>query len=290
MNSYKIGLPFLLGASLVFESSCVGSKPKKASGLPPATASAAPIPVESIEQVRRAEEVGRYIFVEDVIAAKGTDVAITDAGLLSDSRRRGWIVTRNADCAIVRFVGFEADQYLALFDVCFPWNSTTPEWKKSEVRRYNPALPLPADQENMVRARQLAIDSHKERCSDRYNTVMVPGHLIGNTGWAVYLLAATTEPWVIMYGGHVRVDVSEDGRKTLQITKLSKSCLRAKLSEKTTDGIQMVAGTVTEIVSDYPTEIHVYLSRLHNIPIYVSARSGMWKVEDGKIHWQGQKR
>lgn len=285
MNAYRIFVAFLLGASLLFESSCVGSKPNKASGGPGATPSGdRSIPVESIEQVRRAEEVGRYIFMEDVIAGRGTDVAINDAGLLNDARRRGWIVTRNPECATVHFIGLEAERYVALFDVCFPWDSMTqPAWK-SEVRRYNPALPLPTDQENMVRARQLAIDSIKERCSDRYNTIMVPADLNGNKGWAVYLLAATTEPDVIMYGGHARVDVSQDGRTTLQVTKLSKSCLRVRLSKN------MVGGMVTEIVSDYPTEIHVYLSRLHKIPIHVSARSGIWKVEDGKIHWEGQMR
>lgn len=285
MNIPRIFLAAAFGTPLLMQASCGSTIPSKASGDPGGIASAdLSILAESIEPIRRAEKVGHHIFMEDVIAGRGTDVAIGDGGLLTDARRRGWIVTRNAECATVRFIGFEADQYVALVDVCFPWDSMTqPVWKR-EVRRYTPALPLPPDQKTMASARQVAIDSLNAHCSDRYNTILVPGDLLGNKGWTVYLLAATTEPDEIMFGGHVRVDVSEDGRTPLQMTTLSKSCLRVKSSK------EMVSHNVTELVSDYPTEIHVYLSRLHRIPIYVVARSGVWKVEDGKIHWKGQVR
>ncbi|MDF0673885.1 MAG: hypothetical protein P0120_06030 [Nitrospira sp.] len=129
----------------------------------------------------------------------------------------------------------------------------------------------------MVRARQLAIEALTERCSDRYNPVMVPGNVAGFKGWAIYLLAATTEPEDIIVGGHVRVDVSEDELKVLQASKLSKSCLQLKATRDTA-GI-----VVTELIAEMPTEIHVYLNLVWQKPIYVSARAGLWKVEGGKI-------
>jgi hypothetical protein len=44
-----------------------------------------------------------------------------------------------------------------------------------------------------------------------------------------------------------------------------------------------VAPYVTHVLSDTPTEFHVYLSLAQNKPIFVGTRLGVWGVEQGKI-------
>jgi hypothetical protein len=68
----------------------------------------------------------------------------------------------------------------------------------------------------MFRARQVVAGSVKdlarkaglELCASPYNAVVLPASLRGETGWLVYLLAATTEPGRKILTGHLRVHSS----------------------------------------------------------------------------------
>lgn len=39
----------------------------------------------------------------------------------------------------------------------------------------------------------------------------------------------------------------------------------------------------THLISNVPTEFHVFLSLYHEEPIYVSTSIGLWSVEAGKV-------
>ncbi len=239
------------------------------------TSSSKTFPPELTQQVRKAEEIGRYIFLEDVIAAKANELLLQDPTLRDDNRRQGWIVVQDSHCALVRFVGKDGDHYTSLYDICFTLDSMTgPQWE-SEVTKHDPPLLLPSLQQNMFRARQLAIASLPERCSDRYRLAMVPGNLNDQKLWAVYFIAASGKPDGVMVGGHTRIAVTEDGQKVLRTSKLS-DCLQ--LPAHNGDPL-----TISEFMSDTPTEIHVYLNKVRQSPVYVGTRAGLWKVDEGQI-------
>ena len=272
-------LPLLVLGVAVFPIGCADTPDE----LPSAPADAAVVtggpsktlPPELTQQVRTAEEIGRYIFLEDVIAARANDLVLKDPALRDDTRKQGWIVVQDSRCALVRFVGQDGEQYTGLYDICFTLDSMTgPQWD-SEVTRHDPPLVLPLPQQNMFRARQLAIASLPERCSDRYRLAMVPGNLNDQKLWAVYLIPASGKPETVMVGGHTRMAVSEDGQKVVRTSKLS-DCLQ--LPAHNGDPL-----AISEFMSDTPTEIHVYLNRVRQSPVYVGTRTGLWKVNDGQI-------
>ena len=196
---FKVFLaPLLLVAGAVLPFGCADTPDELPSAPTDAalvTASAIQgIPSELTQQVRTAQEIGRYIFLEDVIAARANDLVLKDPALRDDTRKQGWIVVQDNRCALVRFVGQDGEQYTGLYDICFTLDSMKgPQWD-SEVTRHDPPLVLPLPQQNMFRARQLAIASLPERCSDRYRLVMVPGNLNDQKLWAVYLIPASGKP------------------------------------------------------------------------------------------------
>lgn len=98
------------------------------------------------------------------------------------------------------------------------------------------------------------------------------------------MLAATTDPQVVQVGGHTKVSVSKTSHSVTDVTPLSKSCLvLSKTSEDMPEGASVEMLTVSHIVSDYPVEIHSYLSLLHEIPFAVMTERGIWLVKDGDI-------
>lgn len=237
-----------------------------------------PLSTETEAMIKAAEAIGLAIYEQDDISAKATNAMFREHILPSESRIRGWLTLQEERGWLVRFTGKPLDQYIAYYDVKFPKGSSA----LSEVIRLDPPDPLPVDQLVMVRARESALKAMTMRCSERYNTVTLPGSLAHFQGWVVYLLSATTTQGEIVFGGHSRVELSSDGSEVRQVTPLSKSCLRIP-PQNLPVGVTSVGPAVTELISNTPTEIHAYLSLLHKKPIFVSTRLGAWAVEEGKI-------
>lgn len=275
------GWPVLLLAFMLFSVGCAGiakqppSQHDKPTAVTRPSDSGIEIPAVLAQEVRTAEEVGQYLALQDIFATKGNDVVQMDPTVRDDPERQGWIIVQDDRCALVRFFGQHEDPYASLYDVCFRLDSMkAPQWT-SELIKHQPPLPLPAAQQNMVRARQLAIGSLTERCSDQYRLVMLPGNMDNQKLWAVYLIPSSKKPETVIVAGHAIIVVSGDGTQVLRSSQPSK-CLELPI----TPAVPLTFG---ELVSETPTELHVYLNRMRNSPMYVSTRAGFWKVNEGRI-------
>jgi hypothetical protein len=133
---------------------------------------------------------------------------------------------------------------------------------------------------NLIRARQTALAAAQPR-SQPMNPVSFPGGAINEDGILVLLIAATKEPNTAVLGKHYRVLVSEDGRTVKNLMPLSKRALELSTVDK--KGNPAEALFVTQTVTDYPVETHVFASMLNGIPVNVITSRGIWWVDGEKI-------
>lgn len=132
----------------------------------------------------------------------------------------------------------------------------------------------------MIKARERGITAGVSGCAKTYNTVVIPDEEIG---FLVYVLAATTEENAVVFGGHLRHDVDASGEAVVGFRKFTNSCLvvrRPKLPKDAT----IAALMVSQVVTNYPTEIHIWLALQHGVTLYVVAPEKLlWVVENGTI-------
>jgi hypothetical protein len=102
------------------------------------------------------------------------------------------------------------------------------------------------------------------------------------SGFLVYALGANNKPNEVVLAGHFRVSVSADGNKAERVDALSRSL---NVVPKQTDGNKKTEALwIIQLVSNKPVETFIYLSNLHNSPIYVGTSDRtIWKVENGKV-------
>ncbi|MGV8040247.1 MAG: hypothetical protein AB2L07_09255 [Thermoanaerobaculaceae bacterium] len=226
--------------------------------------------------VVQAEHLGRAIHRYDEAAWLATDALASLLGTHSPPVD-GWIAADAGLGVLVRFVKSSAEGPCAAFD-------SVVERGQASIKRNQPCQALSPLQAAMFRARATAAAQLDEPCSDAYNTVVLPGEVIKKQGWLVYLLAATTEPGAIPIGGHYRIHVSMDGRTVVEKTRLSKGCglLRPPPPHP---GVELGSPVVTQVLTDYPIETHVFLSLSHHLPLLVVTERGVWQVADGAIQF-----
>jgi hypothetical protein len=241
-------------------------------------ATGTPIPDRLRPEVARAEILGRAIYTNDMLAAWGSD-AMLAAKLPNSDQCRGWITRRQKDVWTVHFIGKDGGLDAELCAVDFAEFAP----KAGKLRAWTKPQPLGAELAAMYRALQTATKSPQFiRRTDNYNPVVLPGALVGQPGWLVYLLAATTDPKEVIVGGHYCMRVSADGATLLETRPLSKSFLVLP-KERDTAGL-----FVTHLISDTPIETHVFLSLLHGHTLFVGTSDRMiWRVADGTITYTG---
>jgi hypothetical protein len=225
-------------------------------------------------EVTQAEILGRAIYINDTLAAWGSD-AMLAAKLPNSDQCRGWITRREKNAWTVHFIGKDGAELCAVDFAEF-------QPKAAKLHAWPTPRPLDAELAAMYRALQTATKSPQfVRRTENYNPVVLPGALIGQPGWLVYLLAATTDPKEVVVGGHYCMRVSADGDKLLETRPLSKGFLVLQKGQDT-------AGLfVTHLISDAPIETHVFVSLLHGQPLFVITSAGMWRVADGAITHTG---
>lgn len=234
-----------------------------------------PIPPERRAIVDRAQRIGRMIYLKDQLAADATDVMFRATQGKPDARTKGWIVPDGLPLRVV-FAGEDNGEVVPVYEVTF---NSGPSF-----RQYPAESRLSEDLALRFRARQLAMKSDFPRCSDRYNSVVLPGAEMNVDGFLVYLLAATTQPDLLIAGGHHLVRVSADATTVLETTSFTRSCLNIPLVQ---DG-QSVLPMMTHITADTPVETHVFFSLVHKTPVMVGTELGIWQVADGKIKYGGR--
>jgi hypothetical protein len=219
---------------------------------------------------------GVQMYHQDQEAWKATDVLIakhSEAELTAD-KAHGWIVESHADRDIVRFVRDGTNGPEISYDVTFA-DPSGPVLSDPQNRVLDP------DELAQYRARQLALDNVKERCSDIYNTIALKDP--GSDRWIVWALAATkTDPDLIIIGGHYRFTITADGKTIVQKDALSKSCVRfTRKSGPDGEPGQIV---FEHVVSLTPIETHVFASLSYQMPFRIGTLDGKaWKVDGDNI-------
>lgn len=221
----------------------------------------------------RVERVGKAIFEQDRAASLATDRLLKANGQPPDGLR-GWVTVPSDDGRRVIFVQGQGDAYCSMLSVLVNAGGA------GALRRSEICEPLTADQRAMFLARQTALSALHARCSEAYNTVVLPPEEKEGP-WIVYLLATTKDSGKVVVGGHVRVLVDHRGLKVVDYQQLSKTCLTLDLPPATAG--KPVALVVSHVLDDHPIETHVFLSLLHAVNLYVMTESAMWSVDKGKL-------
>jgi len=220
-------------------------------------------------EVMKAERLGEELYLQDVIAAKTTDALMRTVGPIKPGALNGWIVVKDGGGNLTRFIKGTGEDVNVVYDVRIDVKGST-EVAKDNLR------PLSATETAMFFARRNALRAAPKDCAKIFNTAVMED--IDSSGWLVYILAAMAED-AVMVGGHSRIKVSADGKTVLAVTPLYESCLA--LPKPATEKPQALS--VEYLLENVPSEIHVYLNRLHGYPVYVSTAKNIWLVKNGKI-------
>lgn len=202
-----------------------------------------------------------------------TDVLMTETDGGKNIGLLGWVTVREGSAWLVKFLAGSPTEPCTIAEV--PVTDSA-----GQLKLFESCQPLEKDHASMFRARQAGMSALSRPCTANYNTVVLPATLRDEAGWLVYLLAATTVPGEIVVGGHFRAIVSSDGRTVNKLEPLSNSCLTLPPSAKE----QPTAAVVTHVISETPTETHVFLSLSHKKTLYVMTEKAMWSADKGNIN------
>jgi hypothetical protein len=228
-----------------------------------------------VSSIEWAQEMGRRIYVQDLYASQAMGLLLAHGVDPAQMGALGWITESRENGAVVTFVTGEPQQWRSACVITFV------EHEDPNIILVN--RDLAETQSAMFNARQLALESVEQPCSDAYNTVVIPRD--GEPGWLAYALAATNDPNLVLVGGHYRTTVSADGRTILERRPFAKSCLVLQKNPKNVPpGTEVAAYTMSHFLDNTPTEIHVFLNLFYGKPLYVvTADDRLWYIEGGKI-------
>jgi len=239
------------------------------------------IPADYRMAVATASQRGIAMFMHDASAARASDELLARKVFERDPRLEGWLteVIPDRKLVMVDFIGTDDGKPAVLYRVEVPVGDS-----KLKFQALKPSSPLTESQQARWTARQLAgaeLNKREDLCAQQYNSVVMypdpaPDGLIH-----VYMLAATSEPGVVVAGGHYRYDFSPDGKLLEAQRPFTKSCFKIEAPDEKQG--KPVAFMLTHLLDPTPTEIHVFLSRLHGQSIYVMTDAGNWLVDGPDI-------
>lgn len=218
------------------------------------------------------EDLGEKIYFIDKLAWIATDFLMEKNILQTDPNSKGWIVDVSKKPYAVHFMG-PALSGPKIFHSVYFGDDLKPSYQKdAATENYH---------QQMFSARSLALQNIPMRCTERYNTVILPSP----NGWVIYLLASTSKAGILVIGGHGRITTNLEGSSIIKAEKLYSSCMEINPNEGVPVGAKAVGVTVTDMQNLYPTEVMVFLSKEHETSLYVSTTSNkkIWEVKEGKI-------
>lgn len=218
---------------------------------------------------------GSAIFLQDRAAARATDALLARFGGKPPEGLIGWIAVQEDEGHLVRFLVGELDKPRPGYDVLVDKTG------RASAVIETVGADLSEAHATLFRARNTAASGVGAlRCAARYNSVVLDDP--DSDGWLVWLLASTTDANKVPMGGHYRFHVSADGRTVEKREQLSNSCLDLDRRQAQQGG-QTVGLMTNVIVAPQPLEIHVFLSLLNRLPIYVMAGDKLWAVQGAMI-------
>jgi Tfp pilus assembly protein PilF len=240
------------------------------------------IPQDLREAVLRAETLGRAIFEVLTVTARATAALLAAGVAPGDPRIKAAVAMPARPGWVVYFVGEQGAEFVALYEVTFARDSAS----QPEVKSWEPPKSLGPEATVRVRARQTAILKPLPMCASQYSAVVLPGALVGEPGWLVYLMAGPSHPGEIVVGGHYRIDVTADGAQVHQMTPLWRECLTLALPPEIKSGsYRPFRFVASHVVTAWPMETHVFLNLLHGVPMIVTTSRGEWRVDRGRVHF-----
>jgi hypothetical protein len=246
----------------------------------PGTERALPIPADLAPHIDESIKLGRILYLLDKASAIGTDVLRAKLPDFQERGLGGWLTTQAADDT-----GHRLDSFVVMFiskdePLRTLYRIDVPLKGEPTFSALSPPTPLNELGVRMFRARQTAIRG-VPRGPRQWNPVILPGGAVGrDDAILVYLLAAEQRAGEMVFGIHYRVLVSADGTSIKEAMPLSRSALVLGLRSKDVPpGATQVAVVVSQIVTDWPLETHVFVSLLHRRePVYVVTKRGVWRV------------
>lgn len=229
------------------------------------------------ETLRAAEAVGREIYVLDRAASVATDVLSTLRGFRKDRRVKGWITEHEGDSILVTFVGSKGKAPVEAL-----YRTTVSDAGKvtSAPERLDSPVPLDSKQSLQFRARNLGLGNIETRCSNTYNTVVLPRDS-DESDWVVYVLPGTTKTDVYPVGGSYRIETDPSATTIKSTRGFARSCIALNGPR------DLVAFSLSHLLDPSPTEIHVFVSLLSGRPLFLvtTQNSSMWAIENGAIRF-----
>ena len=235
--------------------------------------------------LRQAEMLGRVIYGKAEAAAIGNALlekhGIWRPGMAAAERpfeRR--ISLLEGEDWLVRYLSRHGSHVVSHYDVRIEklYDHT------AKLTTHRTPVPVDTAATAMFEAQALAPEFVTEPCASRYTVVVLPSRVSTLSGWTVYALVGETEDEIAV-GGHYRAEVSPNGRILKSSERLSKACLTLRKSQPAAPGGKLGGIAVEELISETPTEIHVYLSIRHKLDVYVESRLGKWLVSIGRIRF-----
>lgn len=232
------------------------------------------IETEFAAQIAESEMLGRIIYDYDMAAWVATDQLVDQVGDLR-GKITGWIVEDSERGERVLF--YRGSN--GLFAPAYSIEVRQGKAAASTFKSYSESEALTPAQAAMIKARELGLMTGTSGCAKSYNTVVIRDDA---AGFLVYILAATTDLDTVQFGGHLRHDIDSAGENVVGFRKFTNTCIALK--KLPPSGNELVALMISQVLTPYPTEIHVWASLLHDIDIFVvTGERQMWKVSGGKI-------
>nr|WP_295767990.1 hypothetical protein [Rhodoferax sp.] len=226
-------------------------------------------PSQEAAAVQSAERIGLAIYLHDRAAAVATDAAFKLHAFKEDQRIRGWITEEKQGQIVVTFIDQTPS---ALYRIAVSRDGTA-----GPVMALESATALTDYELGAASARAVASAAKFERCSDRYNSVVLPAADTLANNWIVYLLPGTTKSNVVPIGGTYRIDVS--GNKISGQRGFTRTCITLQTAP---DAVGLF---ITHLLDPVPTEAHVFWSLRAKKPLLVATPpyGTLWAVEGNSI-------
>lgn len=230
----------------------------------------APARAEDEAALRAAEQLGSSLYRVDRALRMAAQESARSRAFRRDERVQGMVAEVQPEAVQITYVGQDADAPAGLYHLAVDYSGKVLE----DLRRMDP-MPL-----NERLARQYAIvgkakSVERIQCSNEVATVVLPA----GDGWHAYVLPRAAFPDVYLLGGSYRVDLSATGDTVTDTQALASECVI--LQNKPGSGALLFA----EDRGTLPNELHVYISRLANKPLYVTTTSNgrTWLISEGRI-------
>lgn len=235
-----------------------------------------PIPEDLSAAIAEATRVGREIFEQDAVSAQATDLLLARVPGTPARKVAGWVTIPGPWWKVVFLVSTSSGLRVK-YEMSFP-RGEPPESARPSVQSFDPPRPLDEDEAARWSALQTVLQSGPRLCGEALNPVILSASTRGGTGWLVYLLNPTSQRDPGTSGGHLRYEVSQDGKRVLRAVELSQcgATPRPESGEK---------------LFDAPNEGHVFVALSNRVTVdLVTARTrrALWTISpSGGVTYRG---